>query len=374
MSARKRRGSFCRRLGVSIATADPVVRAAALLPGRGAVVLRYHSVNDDPVWARECVQGSLVVPTAVFDAQVGYLVARHRVAGIGEIAEAIRDGRAPDRRWVAITFDDGYEDNHRSALPILRKHGATAAFYVTTGAVGDALPLWTVAVRRAVMRARGPSLRLSFRAEGPLDVSTDAARDAAARELAARVKRCGEPEARAIVEEVLGATGERDRPSGRVMMSWDEIRALRDAGMTVGAHSVGHWNLPSLSDADLEREVHGAAATLAREFGSPVEHFAYPNGRTDRHFDARVARVVADAGFVSAVTSVSGAASRSCSVYAIPRVGVYTRHEHLGRLGADVHRARVCGPADRCVRDVARALGRRGRTAQVIDVRRGRRA
>ncbi len=356
MTATRRGGLWCRRFGVALMKRDPVVRALARLPGRGAVILRYHSVNDDPVWARECLQRSLVVPSAVFDAHVEYLAARHTIVGIGEIADAMREGRGLDRRWVAITFDDGYEDNYRKAFPILRRHGATAAFYVTTGAVGDAAPLWTVELRRAVMRTRRTSLELSFRAAGPLDVSTDAARDAAVRALAGHVKRCPAPEARAALAEVFAVAGAPGKAERRVMMSWDEIREMRGAGMTIGAHTGGHFNLPSLSDADLETEVRGSGDALAAALGAPVEHFAYPNGRTDCHFDARVARAVASAGFVSAVTSVNGPASRRFSVYGVPRLGVYARHDDVARLAMDIQCARMSRPSSSRIGEVARAM------------------
>ena len=360
MSVRTRGGSWSRRLGVAALKTDPFIRALALLPGRGAVVLRYHSVNDDPVWARECVQRSLVVPSSVFDAQVAYLAKRHRVVGIGEIVEAMREGRALDRHSVAITFDDGYEDNYRKAFPILRRHGATAAFYVTTGSVGDARPLWTLEVRRAVMRAQKPALELSFRKGAPLDVSTDDAREKAVRELAGYVKRCPGPEARAALAEILAATGAIGMPERRMMMNWDEIREMHRAGMTIGAHTGEHLNLPSLSDADLEKEVHGSRNALAVALDAPVEHFAYPNGRTDCHFDARVAGVVAAAGFVSAVTSVSGPVSRRFSVFGIPRLGVYGRHDDVARLAVDIHCARMSRPSSPRIGEIAAAMGSGG--------------
>jgi peptidoglycan/xylan/chitin deacetylase (PgdA/CDA1 family) len=356
MTSLTRRRRLCARLGWALAMSDPFVRALARLPGRGAVVLRYHSVNDDPVWGRECVQRSLVVPSAVFDAQVAHLVQRHRVVGIGEIARAMREGRDLDRLTVAITFDDGYEDNYRKAFPILKRHGTTAAFYVTTGSVGDAKPLWTVALRRAVMRARAPALDLSFRPGGPLDVSSDDAREKAVRELTGRVKRCAAPEARAAIAEVLGAAGAAGGPGHRVMMNWDEIREMHGAGMTIGAHTVEHLNLPSLSDADLEREVHGSRNAIAAALDARVEHFAYPNGRTDRHCDARVAGVVAAAGFVSAVTSVAGPASRRFSAHGIPRFGVYARHDDVARLAVDIHFARMSLPSDKCIAEIAAAM------------------
>ena len=50
-------------------------------------------------------------------------------------------GRLPDRA-VVLTFDeDGFEDFHRQALPLLDRYGFTATLYVTTGWVEDAGPL-----------------------------------------------------------------------------------------------------------------------------------------------------------------------------------------------------------------------------------------
>ena len=37
----------------------------------------------------------------------------------------------PDRA-VALTFDDGYEDNLRVAMPLLQRFGCAAAFFLTT--------------------------------------------------------------------------------------------------------------------------------------------------------------------------------------------------------------------------------------------------
>jgi hypothetical protein len=41
---------------------------------------------------------------------------------------------------VALTFDDGWADNHGALLPILREYGITATIYVTTGLMGRPNP------------------------------------------------------------------------------------------------------------------------------------------------------------------------------------------------------------------------------------------
>jgi peptidoglycan/xylan/chitin deacetylase (PgdA/CDA1 family) len=82
-------------------------------------------------------------------------------------------------------------------------------------------------------------------------------------------------------------------------MGWAEIRALRDAGMEIGAHSISHPDLTSLGLEDLRTQVGASGAAIAAELGQPVQSFCYPGGR----FSPTVAAVVSEAGFSSATTT-----------------------------------------------------------------------
>ncbi|MCK5597533.1 MAG: polysaccharide deacetylase family protein, partial [Candidatus Eisenbacteria sp.] len=129
---------LARQAGRSVRNSGLVVRGMAGLHRVGGTILRYHSVSADESWAGDYVQKSLVVAPEVFARQVAFLARRHRIVSVGEMVQQMRSRRGVDPRNVAVTFDDGYEDNYRNAFPILREHGATATFYVTTGTVADA--------------------------------------------------------------------------------------------------------------------------------------------------------------------------------------------------------------------------------------------
>jgi peptidoglycan/xylan/chitin deacetylase (PgdA/CDA1 family) len=83
-------------------------------------------------------------------------------------------------------------------------------------------------------------------------------------------------------------------------MGWQEIRALRDAGMEIGAHSVSHPDLTTLGLEDLRAQVGQSAAAISAELGAPVRSFCYPGGR----FNDTVAAVAQEAGFTSATTTM----------------------------------------------------------------------
>jgi len=48
----------------------------------------------------------------------------------------LKKGAGTEGKCVIISFDDGYKSDHSIALPILKKHGMKAVFFVTTGWVG----------------------------------------------------------------------------------------------------------------------------------------------------------------------------------------------------------------------------------------------
>jgi peptidoglycan/xylan/chitin deacetylase (PgdA/CDA1 family) len=84
------------------------------------------------------------------------------------------------------------------------------------------------------------------------------------------------------------------------------MRALIRAGWEIGAHSLTHPDLTTLSGAQLRREVAGPKRMLERRFGIEVDFFCYPGGR----FDARVVGEVKDAGYLGATTTREGIARR----------------------------------------------------------------
>ncbi len=50
--------------------------------------------------------------------------------------------RRNKRRFVCITFDDGYRDNYTLAYPMLKRLNVPFTVYVTTGFIDNQLPMW----------------------------------------------------------------------------------------------------------------------------------------------------------------------------------------------------------------------------------------
>ncbi|MEN9935889.1 MAG: hypothetical protein RLZZ387_2468 [Chloroflexota bacterium] len=93
-----------------------------------------------------------------------------------------------------------------------------------------------------------------------------------------------------IVSDFIGQPG---------YMSWEQLAALRDAGMEIGAHSVSHPDLTTLDAAELARQVGEVKAVLEARLGVRVTSFCYPAGRYAPH----VVEAARAAGYESATTT-----------------------------------------------------------------------
>lgn len=84
-------------------------------------------------------------------------------------------------------------------------------------------------------------------------------------------------------------------------LSTDELRGLKDYGVTVGAHTRTHPNLAQLRDQELVEELGGCKADLEDLLGVGVKYLAYPGGR----FNRRVVEVARETGFKAACSVIS---------------------------------------------------------------------
>lgn len=113
-------------------TSDELVERAADVP-----ILMYHRIRALPDDAVSAPFARFSVHPRDFEAQMNWLVSRGYTAiTLGQLADYLRCGEPLPERPVVITFDDGWHDQFRNALPVLKKLGLHAEFFVCPGLAG----------------------------------------------------------------------------------------------------------------------------------------------------------------------------------------------------------------------------------------------
>lgn len=296
-------GVFAR--GVGFAHAKPRVP-----------ILPLHRVNDD----NDPFMPSL--PTAVFAGRMAHIARHYRVLTVEELATRLLERRVP-RNALAITFDDGYRDNLTHAAPILHRLGLPATIFLVTGHIDTPRALW---VDRLAMAFKAATARRVELADGhALSLATVADRLAGLQTALGHLKRLPDDERTASVERLIAALHPIPERPKRLMLSWDEVAALRGLGFSIGAHTITHPILSRLTPNQVRDEVHGSKAAIEKALGVPVRAFAYPNGRPDDYNEA-VTRVVREAGFTCAVTTQRGLNDTDTPVLELRRGGPWEIH------------------------------------------------
>jgi peptidoglycan/xylan/chitin deacetylase (PgdA/CDA1 family) len=211
------------------------------------------------------------------------LVRDHTLIPYSEAVDRVLHGPI-DKPYISFSFDDGLR-SCLAAAEVLEEFGASACFFICPPAVG----------------------LKSY------------------------------PEVSHFCTERLGV-----RPME--LLDWPDVDRLLHAGHEIGAHTLGHFRVADLDDADAEHEVFGSREQLQQRVG-PVAHFAWPFGRFE-DFSAAGERAVRAAGFRSLAS-----AERGCHV-----VPAYGQGDRLCiRRDQVIARSRPEHTAWFCIRSARRA-------------------
>ena len=111
-------------------------------------------------------------------------------------------------------------------------------------------------------------------------------------------------------------------------LTWAQLKALQDAGMTIGSHTYLHPRVDKIRDAKLmHTEIAGSRETLQKKLGSEIAFFAYPFGAMSAAGDSAVRA----AGYRAARAFSGGPWNSSRDIYhlhAIPTTENMERFKH----------------------------------------------
>ena len=276
-------------------------------------ILIFHRVlpEVDPLFPQE-------MHAQRFDALCAWLSSWFNVLPLDEAVRRLKDGSLPQRA-LAITFDDGYADNHDVAMPILKKHGLCATFFIATGFL-DGGRMWNDTVIESVRQTKLhalPMQQLGVPGLAEMAVRSVVEKQEAITRIIRAIKYLPVPQRLKLTQE-LAALARVTLPTN-LMMTSAQVRAMRRAGMQIGAHTVSHPILAKLTSEEAREEIQRGKHHLEDLLDEPITLFAYPNGKPGEDYALQSVEIVKDLGFEAAVSTAWGASSAQTDPFQIPR-------------------------------------------------------
>jgi peptidoglycan/xylan/chitin deacetylase (PgdA/CDA1 family) len=305
---------------------------------RPPLILMYHRVAQDSLdpWG-------LCVSPANFAAHLDVIRRQRRPMRVGDLVAKLGAGDRP-RRAVVVTFDDGYRDNLEAALPLLAAADVPATVFCTAGCIGREQPFWWDHLAALVLapdrlpealeldvggrsRRWGLGAAVSYTSADRAsdrhwqgDENRDSPRLLFFRDVWNWLRPLDEAN-RASALRRIGAwsgVGEEVAIQAGPLSHDQALELARHPLIEIGAHTVTHAALSTLSRSAQQREIGESRARLEDLIGRPVTSFAYPFG----DYGTETADLVREAGFRSACTTQLDAVRSSSNLFHLPRVGV----------------------------------------------------
>lgn len=254
-------------------------QAGAILSKPGRRILVYHGLDNKG----DKTLNSRFISAAEFELQVRFLSQHVQIVPL----DAYFSDKFDEQRFtIAITFDDGYQNNLRYALPVLERYATHATFFLTGAAGRGAAWLWMDFLDVAT-RLGPPKIYIDGRVFYKKQWRhTRYYTDAGGRKLVDWVRYTPWP----FVQKMETAFMEAGAWAGAealseywALLSPPEIRQLASSPhVAIGVHGHTHQDLAFLPHEEACMELRNCKEVLEKMCGHTVQSLAYPFGAYTR--------------------------------------------------------------------------------------------
>lgn len=294
-----------RTIMITLLSFDPVIWLYLKLRDKSPRIIVYHGVSGRENEKRS----SQVIAYGIFREQMAYLRKYYVNVPLDELIQARAEGRALPRNAITITFDDGYENNYRFAVPVLRENGFSATFFVNPkhvemAAKGQKIVLWWDVIDYLMKKENFRDFADIFQSCGiPVHNRRDFKK--AKVEMEEKLKLIGAEQVESIVSSMKNRFSEEifNMPVP-IIMDWDILKTMKKSGMLIGSHTMSHVNSASLPRDRYHQEFVESKHILKKQLGDEIDTFAFPFGGA-AHYSPGSLQAVKDAKYKCALLVLS---------------------------------------------------------------------
>ncbi len=111
-------------------------------------------------------------------------------------------------------------------------------------------------------------------------------------------------------------------------LNWDQIRRLKEEGVTIGAHSHTHAHMSDLNINEVKREIELSNKIFLKEIGEIPSLFAFPYGETNNE----IIELIKKYKFKVAFGQHSGVINETSNMYYLPRFSLNEKYGAIDRV------------------------------------------
>lgn len=219
-----------------------------------------------------------------FEKHLRYLKQNFKIVSLSEIFESYRLKKTPSQPTVAITFDDGYENNYLNAFPVLKRLNIPATIFVAAQCLQNSEAiLWYDLIDVFKSEIKFEEIDIS-KIEVDENKKAVFATIKSIGQLKSFFKTINTQEKKAIIKHLISdekfeKVKIHTDPEYWKMLSPNQMIEMSESGLIeIGSHTINHPNLDTLAVEDLKSELILSKQLLENAIKKKVISIAFPDG------------------------------------------------------------------------------------------------
>jgi Polysaccharide deacetylase len=247
-----------------------------------------------------------------------YIKRHYRVVSLRQMIEELQELRSQQVQSVVVTFDDGYLGTYTEAFPVLKEYAIPATVYLTAGAVESGELAWYDRIFLRFQRA-AKEVNITLDTQRSFRLTDFASRVDAATTVVLYLRTLPDEERHRWCECFENAIPVPRNELCGSMMNWEQVREMRQAGISIGCHTLTHPVLSRLDPDNLQRQVADSKRLIENRLDAGVEDFAFPFGKP-RDCGTVGAELLSALGFHTGMTTILGVNQPHTDVFRLRRM------------------------------------------------------
>ena len=278
-------------------------------------ILCYHRISDenfDPLFMN--------IKVMVFEEMIRHLKKEYNIISFEKSVDLLKSKDDIPENTVVITFDDGYRDNYINAFPILKKYQVPATIFITAGVINSGKMLWYDVIVDAFEKTNKTYVDLHYLNLGTYSLISKSDKLRATKEVAVSGKYLKRNEKEAFIKNILKELGvhPENNINSQSMLTWDDIKIMKDNGISFASHGMSHTILTTLSPEEAEFEITESKKMIEEKTGIAVHFFSYPNGGR-KDFNEAIVQTLKKNNYTAACGLTRGGNDQNISLMELDR-------------------------------------------------------
>jgi peptidoglycan/xylan/chitin deacetylase (PgdA/CDA1 family) len=251
-----------------------ILQKTNLRNGQYVYILTYHRVAE--LTSRPWLTPGLISATPQqFDEQMKLVANKYNPISVQDLVRAAQGGGSLPKDAVLVTVDDGYRDFKEEIFPVCSRYSIRPLLFMPTAFVGTG-NFWWDKVYQIIHLSGLSKIDTPI---GKFSITNEREKSKTQEQLIPTLKLMPFEKVTEWVDSTHSALVQLTEEQQHNTLTWDELRQLDFAGVTVACHTHTHPILTQISLEEAQREVSISQELICQELGHALPIFAFPDGK-----------------------------------------------------------------------------------------------